>query len=1168
LNSFSEYLPNSNRFTVSGAPEGGRALVLSELFYADESRSLIHVARDDAAMMQITNALPFFAPNISVLAFPAWDCLPYDRVSPNSEILSQRLNVLTALANTDSPVLIVTTVSAILQKIPRQESYRGATLAGSVGDAIEPERLVKFFEGNGYVRTGTVREAGEYAVRGDIVDVFPPGEVDPIRLDFFGDELEGVRSFDAMSQRTLEILSAFSLKPVSEVTLDEASIERFRSKYRAQFGAGSTDDPICEAICAGRRFIGMEHWLPLFHDGLETLFDYRPDAVISLDQEVDEVVSDRLEMIADYYDARLSIMPKGHPVGTKPQNGAQSSDETYKPIPPDSLFLNANDWSAFLAERSVAALTVFDAPPGGAEQDHVDWGGRVSIDFAAVRARAEKNLFEEVNDRLAGEKKRRVLITAGSQGASDRLATLLSEHGLKDVRLLASWPEFTTQKIGSSSLAIMDIEHGFTVGDALVLSEQDILGDRLTRPTRRRRRGENFLTEASSLSKDDLVVHEDHGIGRFEGIETVTADGAAHECLRIVYAGGDKLYVPAENIEVLSRFGSEDASASLDRLGAQSWQARKARVKERIREIAGQLIAVAAKRAVQKGEILDVPSSDFREFCTRFPFTETEDQLQAINDVVGDIASGRPMDRLICGDVGFGKTEVALRAAFVAAMNGVQVAVVVPTTLLALQHFKTFQERFAGLPIRIAQLSRFVTAKAAETTRNELRDGTLDIVVGTHALLGKSVEFLNLGLLVVDEEQHFGVGQKEQLKRLKANVHILTLTATPIPRTLQMALSGVRELSIIATAPVDRLAVRTFVLPFDPVVVREAVMRERHRGGQVFYVCPRVADLGRVERRLKDLVPDLKIAKAHGQMSGNDLEDVMTAFFERKFDILLCTQIVESGLDIPSVNTMIIHRADMFGLAQLYQLRGRIGRSKTRAYCYLTVPPGRILTTSAQKRLEVMQTLDTLGAGFTLASYDLDIRGAGNLLGDEQSGHIKEVGVELYQHMLEEAVASARDGDVAAGEFGGWSPQISIGAPVLIPERYAPDLSVRLGLYRRLSGLVDASDIDRFAAELIDRFGSLPEEVENLLRVIAIKQFCRTAGIEKIDAGPKGAVIGFRDKKFRNPAGLIGFIQRETANTKLRTDHTLFYRSDWHDPDHRISGVMGLVKELAKVAFV
>ncbi|MFT6581429.1 MAG: transcription-repair coupling factor (superfamily II helicase) [Alphaproteobacteria bacterium] len=1119
-------------------------------------------------MAQLAQALPFFAPNINILVFPAWDCLPYDRVSPNTEILSRRLDTLATLAVSNDPIVLITTISAILQKVPKRATYEGAIISGAIGDSIVVEQLLAFLEGNGYIRAGTVREPGEYAVRGDIVDIFPPGAGDPVRLDFFGDELEGVRSFDAMNQRTIEVLESFSLRPVSEVTLDDESIARFRSKYRVMFGAGSTEDPICEAIRAGRRFIGMEHWLPLFHDGLETLFDYRPDAAISMDQEVEVVSQDRFEMIADYYDARVAMLPSKK--RDRKASGILGGDEIYKPVPPDSLFIDEQNWAALLAARSVAILSAFDAPPSDPSSAvsalrHFEWGGRISIDFAAIRARSEVNIFEDVKEHLAGDKRRRTLITASSRGVGERLERLLSQHGVTDVRPVASWPEFTTRPLGAVSLAILDIEHGFARGEMQVLTEQDILGERMTRPTRRRRKGENFLTESSSLSKDDLVVHEDHGIGQFDGLETVSAGGAPHDCLRIIYAGGDKLYVPAENIEVLSRFGSENATATLDRLGAQSWQARKARVKERIRLIAGQLIKVAAERAVRRGEVLNTPDGEFQEFCARFPFSETEDQGNAISDVTGDMASGRPMDRLICGDVGFGKTEVALRAAFVAAMNGVQVAVVVPTTLLALQHFKTFRDRFNGLPIRVAQLSRFVSAKDAEATRQEMQNGTVDIVIGTHALLSKTISFANLGLLVVDEEQHFGVAQKERLKQLKANVHILTLTATPIPRTLQMALSGVRELSIIATAPVDRLAVRTFVMPFDSVVVREAIMRERHRGGQTFYVCPRVADLARVERRLKELVPDIKVAMAHGQMTPSELEDVMIAFFERRYDILLCTQIVESGLDIPTVNTMIIHRADMFGLAQLYQLRGRIGRSKTRAYCYLTIPPGRIPTPAAQKRLEVMQTLDTLGAGFTLASHDLDIRGAGNLLGDEQSGHIKEVGVELYQQMLEEAVAAARNDDDSPGNIG-WSPQIALGAPVLIPERFVSDLSVRLGLYRRLSGLGDAKDIESFAAELIDRFGALPEEVENLLRVISIKQHCRRAGIAKVDAGPKGAVIGFRDNVFANPAGLIGVIQRETGRMKLRPDHTLFYQGDWNDPDKRISGVVALVSEMAVLA--
>jgi transcription-repair coupling factor (superfamily II helicase) len=557
----------------------------------------------------------------------------------------------------------------------------------------------------------------------------------------------------------------------------------------------------------------------------------------------------------------------------------------------------------------------------------------------------------------------------------------------------------------------------------------------------------------------------------------------------------------------------------------------------------------------------------YEEFAARFPFPETEDQDKAILDSFNDMSSGKPMDRLICGDVGFGKTEVALRAAFVAAMSGTQVAVVVPTTLLARQHFRTFQARFAGLPLKVEQLSRLVNAKQAAQTKKDLAEGKIDIVVGTHSLLAKGMAFKHLGLLIIDEEQHFGVTQKERLKQLKANVHVLTLTATPIPRTLQLALAGVREMSVIATPPVDRLAVRTFVLPYDPVVVREAVLRELHRGGQCFYVAPRIQDLDEVQAQLKELVPEVKVVVAHGQMAPTRLEEVMTAFDAREFDVLLSTNIIESGLDIPSANTMIVHRSDMFGLAQLYQLRGRIGRSKLRGYAYLTLPAGKMLTETAQRRLEVMQTLDTLGAGFTLASHDLDIRGAGNLLGQEQSGHVREVGIELYQHMLEEAVAAARSGDPTVGEAKDeWTPQITIGTPVLIPEIYVADLPVRLGLYRRIAQLVDRREIDAFAAELVDRFGPLPPEVDNLLDIIAIKRLCRDAGVEKVDAGEKGASITFRGNRFANPAGLVDFLQQNAATAKLRPDQKLVIMRNWEDTRERLKGVTGILGHLARIA--
>jgi transcription-repair coupling factor (superfamily II helicase) len=747
------------------------------------------------------------------------------------------------------------------------------------------------------------------------------------------------------------------------------------------------------------------------------------------------------------------------------------------------------------------------------------------------------------------------------------LGSLLKEHGAGETEIVLHWQDFLGLPARSIGLAVLAIERGYGFDDTVLITEQDILGDRLSRPARRRANYDQFVAEVSTLTPGDLVVHADHGIGRYDGLVTLEVAGAPHDCLRVIYAGDDKLFVPVENIEVLSRYGSEDATAQLDRLGAVSWQSRKARVKKRIKDIANELIAIAAERQLKEGESMAPPEGVYEEFAARFPYPETEDQDRAILDTFQDMASGRPMDRLICGDVGFGKTEVALRAAFVAAMAGSQVAVVVPTTLLARQHFRTFKERFAGLPLRIESLSRLVPPKQTAAIKKDLAEGRIDIIVGTHSILGKGISFKHLGLLVVDEEQHFGVTQKERLKQLKANVHVLTLTATPIPRTLQLALAGVREMSVIATPPVDRLAVRTFVMPYDAVVIREAIQRELHRGGQCFYVVPRISDLDEVQAQLREIVPEAKVAVAHGQMASTRLEEVMTAFDEHAYDLLLSTNIIESGLDIPTANTMIVHRADMFGLAQLYQLRGRVGRSKLRAYAYLTLPEKKVLTETAQRRLEVMQTLDSLGAGFALASHDLDIRGAGNLLGQEQSGHVREVGIELYQQMLEEAVVAARSGVDTLGEAKEeWTPQIMIGTSVLIPETYVTDLPVRLGLYRRIAQLVDRREIDAFAAELVDRFGPLPQEVDNLLEIIAIKRLCRDAGVEKVEAGEKGASITFHANRFANPAGLVTFLQENANTAKLRPDQKLVIMRDWEDTRERLKGVAATLKRLAAIA--
>ncbi|MCB1405944.1 MAG: transcription-repair coupling factor, partial [Rhodobacteraceae bacterium] len=636
-----------------------------------------------------------------------------------------------------------------------------------------------------------------------------------------------------------------------------------------------------------------------------------------------------------------------------------------------------------------------------------------------------------------------------------------------------------------------------------------------------------------------------------------------HECIALEYAGGDRLYLPVENIELLSRYGHE--TGLLDKLGGGAWQAKKARLKQRIREMADKLIRIAAERELRKAPVLNPPEGLWEAFAARFPYAETEDQLTAIEDVITDFDRGRPMDRLVVGDVGFGKTEVAMRAAFIAAMSGLQVAVVCPTTLLARQHFNSFTERFRGFPLVVRQLSRFVPAKQASATRAGLTDGTVDIVVGTHALLAKSIKFRNLGLMVIDEEQHFGVGHKERLKELRSDVHVLTLTATPIPRTLQLSLSGVRDLSLISTPPVDRLSIRTYVSDFDTVTIREALLRERFRGGQSFYVVPRIKDLPEIEEFLRTQVPEVKVLVAHGQLAAGELDERMNAFYDGKYDVLLATTIVESGLDIPRANTMIVHRADMFGLSQLYQIRGRVGRSKTRAYCYLTTKPRSPLTPQAARRLKMLGSIDSLGAGFTIASQDMDLRGAGNILGEEQSGHINEVGYELYQQMLEETIARLRSGELADLDDGQWAPQINLGVPVLIPEAYVPDLDVRLGLYRRLSTLENKVEFEGFAAELIDRFGDLPKEVNTLLVVVRIKSMCKRAQIARLDAGPKGVTIQFHQDKFPNPRGLVEFLHDQKDQAKIR-DNKVVIRRDWGTDKDKLRGAFAIARDLAEKA--
>jgi transcription-repair coupling factor (superfamily II helicase) len=1151
-------MPDLNRIlkadrplTLASVARGAQPLVMADLARAATGRA-VFIAPDEQAMRAVADAAQWFAPELQVVEFPAWDCLPYDRASPALSVSARRLAALHQLqADKQSAQLLVTTVNAVLQRVLTPFRIREAVRELKPGMTIGHESLSALLQRQGYSRTDTVVDTGEFAVRGSIFDVFPAGLEQGLRLDFFGDELESLRLFDPNTQRTTGTMESHLLLPASEALLDDETVKRFRTRYRERFAAHATQDPLYQAVSDGRRLAGMEHWLPLFEERLATLFDHlSADDLVMIDSAAIGAGEERLADIDDYHRQR------GETAG--------QAAGSYRPLETEALYLSREEFEEALEQRPVHRADIF-AQPESAKV--IDFGFRSGRDFTPERSRGD-NIYEAAaaHFKTLGKAGKRPLLAAYSEGSRSRIASILEEAGT-GMKLADSWQEALGLSARGAPVAmVLPLDTGFANDKLELVTEQDLLGDRLVRRRKRKKDSDAFLAELSALNRGDLVVHLDHGIGKYLGLEPITVGQSQHDCVMLEYHGGDKLYIPVENIDVLSRYGSSEEAVPLDRLGGEAWQKRRARLKERIRAIANELLKTAAARALRKAPVLQPDDSAFAQFVDRFPWEETEDQERAIEDVLGDLGEGRPMDRLVCGDVGFGKTEVALRAAFVAAMSGQQVALVAPTTLLARQHFQGFKERFAGFPLKVGRLSRLVPAREMQETRAALEDGTMDVVVGTHAMLSKSTKFKRLGLVIVDEEQRFGVNHKEKLKQLREDVHVLTLTATPIPRTLQMAMSGLRELSTIQTPPVDRLAVRTYVMEWDDMVMREALLREHHRGGQSFIVVPRISDMEPLSDWLHEHVPEVRFVAAHGQMSATEVEERMSAFYEKKYEVLLSTTIVESGLDIPSANTIVIHRADRFGLAQLYQLRGRVGRSKLRAYAYLTTAKDTQLSEVAEKRLKVLGDLDSLGAGFQLASHDLDIRGAGNLLGDEQSGHIREVGFELYQSMLEDAILAAKAGDMGLErEREGLSPQITVDAPIMIPEDYVPDLAVRMALYRRLNDARDKAEIESMAAEMIDRFGPLPPATANLVKLIEIKHQAIEACISKIDVGARGTLVSFHEDRFPDPAGLIAYVERLQGTAKLRPDMKLVISRAWGDPQSRLNGLFQLTKGLSGI---
>ncbi len=1134
---------------TAGCPEGFDAFVLA-MTMQERGDIGIFIARDDRRAEAMRSSLAFFAPGLRVFNFPAWDCLPYDRISPKAAISARRMKVLSELTTGPKrPAMVITTVSAVMQKLPPGESVSSRCFSVAAGGPITYSRLLDDFARMGFSRAQSVMEPGDYAVRGGLIDVFLPGYGNPHRLDFAGDTLDSIRLFDVDSQRSKGKVSRIDFTPPSEVSLDDSAVSCFRRRYRQVFGVAGSDQ-LYFSISDGIKIPGIEHWLPLFHDDLVTLFDYLPESPVFVDERFYEACTTRWDTIRGQFHARETDAADRNLIGIR-----------YRPCPPDHLYLDRERMSACLERHDVRTIAGTDANDDGSNQ----WQGRKGRDFAPERQSESAGVFEAFADHVrersgAGD----VIVACHSEGSLERMADLLAEYDLDESIVISDRRDLRKLR-GKTGLCIWTLEHGFEAPGLTVISEKDVFGERIVRTTRRtRNKPAQLLIEANNLNEDDLVVHEDHGIGRFKCLEVLNVDGNPHECLRLEYGGNGRLFLPVENLDLISRYGQGEAR--LDRLGSLSWQQRKFASKARIRDMARKLLKVAAKREIQRAPVLEPEEVGWSDFCARFPHPETDDQLEAVEAVLGDMASGRPMDRLICGDVGFGKTEVAVRAAYAAVSNGYQVAVVCPTTLLVRQHGETFAERFRETPVIVRSLSRLSSPADARKTQEMIANGSADIVVGTHALLSDQVHFKQLGLIVLDEEQNFGVEQKDVLKKSSPEAHFLTLTATPIPRTLRMSLIGIRDISMISTPPADRLSVRTYQGEFDAVTAREALLRERYRGGQSLIIVPRISDIRNMTKFLREHVPEVRFVEAHGQLKVKDLDARINEYYDRQHDVLVATTIATSGLDIPSANTLIVYRPNLFGLGQLHQIRGRVGRSNIRAYAYFMTRRGARLLPSAERRIRVIASLASLGAGFSLASQDLDMRGGGNLLGAEQSGDMREIGVELYRSMLTEEIARIKGGDTDDDDDvrPTWQPTIRLGVPVIIPQSYIEDRDLRMSIYRRIAALSDHDEINAMAAELVDRFGKLPIEVKFLLRVVRVKELCRRMDVDVFEAGDTGATIRFRDDTIPNPDGMISYLKSQDGLARIKNNRLVISR-DWSRQSDRVKGAVVVCRNLARV---
>ena len=1135
--------------SINGIRDG---LIPFVLAYLTKKNNVFYIAMNDLELSQINRFISSNFKEINVCPIPSWDCLPFDVSSPNYNITSERVKTFTDMSfklndKSNYNNLFLTTINGIFLKTASVDFYKQNFINIKKEKEISFNNIRDFLIKIGYSRVQTVRELGEFSIRGSILDVFPIGHGKAFRIDFLGDYIDSIKEMDPLTQRSNLSITEIDIYPSNEYLLNEKNIQNFRSKFRSVVGSKSLDSDIYEKITSGIKFNGIEHFLPLMHqNSLCSIFDFlnKKNLIVLLTKNFSDLISRREEEILSFSEDRIL------------------NNEDYSSIKVEDLYLTKFEIEDKFNYFKTIKFNEFDILDN--EKSNLNLNSKPLIIDNFVKDDEHKNKVHNIIEFCINENKKRkkVLLVTEEQARLKNLINFFEES------LVNNNIKFETIEIQNLIVDNLKSSFSFTVSPYLesfyfnnqyVIFDRDLFGIPKQKKRSWRRKTENFLKDVNSIDAGDLVAHIDHGIGRYDGLEKISSNGIDHDCLRLIYYGGDKLYLPVENMNLLSRVGDSSFSRELDKLGAASWQNRKANVKKKIRDMAEKLIRVAAQREVINTDRIEIPKN-YEEFSNKFPFELTDDQENAINEIISDFEVGKLMDRLICGDVGFGKTEVAIRASFIIASAGYQVALVAPTTILVKQHYKSFFERFKNTSIKVSALSRMTNVSERQSIKQDLISGDINIIIGTHALLSNDVDFNNLGLLIIDEEQHFGVAQKEKIKELQGNIHVLTLTATPIPRTLQLSLSGIKKLSLISTPPVNRLAIRTFVIEWDSVVLIDALLREKNRGGQIFVVCPRVKDIDSLYDRINKMSPELSISVAHGQMKVNELDKSINDFSEGKVDILISTNIIESGIDIPNANTMIIHKSDMFGLSQLYQLRGRVGRGKQRAYTYFTIEKNKILLKKSQQRLDVIKTLDNLGAGFSLASYDMDIRGAGNLLGDEQSGQIKEVGVELYQDMLKDAVNSFKNGSKQIEEV--WSPSISLGLSVLIPENYVYDLSTRMSLYRKAGELLNSDDIKNFSDELFDRFGPPPSQVNNLLTTLMIKNKCLKCKINFVDAGPKGLLLGFKNNFFKETEKLITLVNNSSGQLKIRPDQKLFFQKSLKTNEDKIETALSLINQL------